>query len=310
MHTLNKFDLIYAGINDFSWSRLDKSTPFKNEQQSTNLTKLAKSGLVLDNAYTLPICSPSRAAILTGIYPFKMGLQRGFSQQIPEGIPTNIKLLPEYLRTMGYKTHMFGKWHLGFCNEKYTPLERGFDSFQGRYVALEKQDKLDRFKYDFLNKTSNVRKKVSKSFKSRLNKVKKQCKKQKKTFLNENKRHKNNYSYIKRKSEKQRTNNKKRFENYKEVIHQLKQKQRKMYRYFSRRQGNYRRTKRSEQGFGRRPEDMESDSYRQQVAAILRSYNNHDKPFFIFLSFFTKSYRLDNYLHSPPQDLIYGTFIV
>ena len=231
-----------------------------------------------------------------------MGLQRGFSQQIPEGIPTSIKLLPEYLRTMGYKTHMFGKWHLGFCNEKYTPLERGFDSFQGRYVALEKQDKLDRFKYDFLNKTSSIRKKVSKDLKKRLNKVKKQSKKQKKDFLNDNQRHRYNYSYLKKKSEKQRTNHQKRFENYKELIHELKQKQRKMYRHLSRKQGKYRRSKRSEQGFGKRPEDMESDSYRQQVADILRSYKTHDKPFFIFLSFFTKSYRLENYLHLPPQD--------
>ena len=43
--------------------------------RTPNLEKLARDGFILDNAYTLPVCSPSRAAILTGVYPFKMGLQ-------------------------------------------------------------------------------------------------------------------------------------------------------------------------------------------------------------------------------------------
>ena len=282
---------IDAGINDFSWSRLDKSTPFKSEHQSTNLTKLAKSGLVLDNAYTLPICSPSRAAMLTGIYPFKMGLQRGFSQQIPEGIPTDIKLLPEYLKTLGYKTHMFGKWHLGFCNEKYTPVERGFDSFQGHYVASmtgSRQDKLDIFKQHIRKKTSSLRQKKSKKLKARLNKAKNLSKKQKtkkKVLLHENKRNQHHYYSLKTKSENQRRSNKKQVKNYKEMVKDLKQTQRIMYRHLSRK-----RTRRSVHGYGKRPKDMESKSYMEGVAEILKSHNK-DTPFFILLSFFTKSYR-------------------
>ena len=49
--------------------------------------------------------------------------------------------MPEYLKTVGYRTHMFGKWHLGFCNQKYTPLGRGFDTFKGCHVAIEKEDR-------------------------------------------------------------------------------------------------------------------------------------------------------------------------
>ena len=47
----------------------------------------------------------------------------------------NIKLLPEYLKDVGYTTHGFGKWHLGFCSKEYTPLQRGFDTFDGLYIG-------------------------------------------------------------------------------------------------------------------------------------------------------------------------------
>ena len=232
-----------------------------------------------------------------------MGLQRGFSQQIPEGIPTNIKLLPEYLKTIGYKTHMFGKWHLGFCNEKYTPVKRGFDSFQGRYTALEKQEKLDRLKHDLLDKTSTIRKNVNKNLKTRLNKIKKQSKKQEKAFLNENQRYQKSNKFLKKKSKRQRMSNKKRNENYKELLKELKQTRRKMYRNFSR------KTKRSVKGLDKRPQDMESSSYMQQVAEILRSYSNNDtySPFFIFISFFTKSYRSVFSIDTNSQTLIFSS---
>ena len=59
--------MLMSGINDVSWNNPRAATP--------QLGKLARSGLILDNSYTLPVCSPSRAAILTGIYPFRMGLQ-------------------------------------------------------------------------------------------------------------------------------------------------------------------------------------------------------------------------------------------
>ena len=48
-----------------------------------------------------------------------------------------MKLLPEYLKSVGYSTHAFGKWHLGFCSESYLPHNRGFDTFNGLYVGDE-----------------------------------------------------------------------------------------------------------------------------------------------------------------------------
>ena len=46
-----------------------------------------------------------------------------------------MSLLPERLRKLGYSTHGFGKWHLGFCSPGYTPRHRGFDTFEGLYTG-------------------------------------------------------------------------------------------------------------------------------------------------------------------------------
>lgn len=68
---------------------------------------------------------------MTGRYPFRYGLQRGYGDSAPNGLPTHIKLLPAYLKELGYSTHMLGKWHLGLCDPKYFPTSRGFDTFFG-----------------------------------------------------------------------------------------------------------------------------------------------------------------------------------
>ena len=105
-----------------------------------HLGKLAEDGIILDNAYSLPVCTPSRSALLTGVYPFKLGLQRGFGKHTPEGIPVNTTLLPQYMKDQGYTTHGLGKWHLGFCSQSYTPLRRGFDTYYGLFVGDDEED--------------------------------------------------------------------------------------------------------------------------------------------------------------------------
>ena len=117
-------------MNDVSWNRASAATPF--------LGDLARRGVILDNVYTLPVCTPSRAALMTGTYPFKLGLQvgtssfpsctekyytmdhilqRGFGKHIPDGIPVSVPLLPRYLQEVGYRTLGLGKWHLGLCSD-------------------------------------------------------------------------------------------------------------------------------------------------------------------------------------------------
>lgn len=61
----------------------------------------------------------------------------------PWGLPLTEKLLPQYLKEEGYKSHAIGKWHLGFFKHEYTPTYRGFDSFYGYYNGF--QDYYDHF---------------------------------------------------------------------------------------------------------------------------------------------------------------------
>ena len=68
---------------------------------------LARSGVMLSQSYVSPKCSPSRAALLTGLYPWRVGLQRGAIERFqPDGLNSSLSLLPQHLRAAGYSTHL------------------------------------------------------------------------------------------------------------------------------------------------------------------------------------------------------------
>ncbi|XP_077982289.1 arylsulfatase B-like isoform X2 [Glandiceps talaboti] len=114
------------GWNDVSWNNKDMITP--------NLQRLADQGVILDNLYTMPVCSPSRTALMTGMYPATIGTQhRVFDGHRPSGLPTYLNTLHQELKEQGYVTYHIGKWHLGFCNDSYIPNSRGVDYFYGFY---------------------------------------------------------------------------------------------------------------------------------------------------------------------------------
>lgn len=118
------------GWNDVSWHNPDIMMP--------TLDKLARKGVILNASYVQPQCSPSRGALMTGYYPFHIGMQHGIVNRYqPKYMPKEKETLPEALKKLGYATHMVGKWHLGFCNWSYTPTHRGFDSFYGFYSGAE-----------------------------------------------------------------------------------------------------------------------------------------------------------------------------
>ncbi len=103
-----------------------------------NVDLVAAEGLWLTSYYGQEACTPSRAALLTGIYPVHTGMQYGIlTSNDPWGLPTEYKLLPEYLKAAGnYTTHLVGKWHLGHFAKTRLPQQRGFDTFFGYYSGF------------------------------------------------------------------------------------------------------------------------------------------------------------------------------
>jgi arylsulfatase A-like enzyme len=108
------------GWKDVGFHGSDIKTP--------NLDALASGGATLDRYYAQSMCTPSRAALMTGRYPFRYGLQ---TLVIPSaasyGLKTEERLLPQALKEAGYRTAIVGKWHLGHADQRYWPRQRGFD---------------------------------------------------------------------------------------------------------------------------------------------------------------------------------------
>lgn len=104
------------------------------EIKTPNLDRLAAAGARLDHYYVQPLCSPTRAAFLTGRYPMRYGLQVGVLRPYEQrGLPVAERLLPQGLKAAGYATAIVGKWHLGHNLPQYLPLVRGFDHHYGHY---------------------------------------------------------------------------------------------------------------------------------------------------------------------------------
>ena len=106
-----------------------------SEIETPNLDQLAASGAELDLFYAMPTCSPTRAALLTGQLPLRLGVVRPLSKNNPTGLPLDRKLLPQFLEDAGYQTALSGKWHLGYLDRAYHPNQRGFQSFYGHVTG-------------------------------------------------------------------------------------------------------------------------------------------------------------------------------
>ncbi|MCB1703635.1 MAG: sulfatase-like hydrolase/transferase [Halioglobus sp.] len=112
------------GWNDVGFHGGDIDTP--------SLDRLAAEGMELNRFYTTPICSPTRAALMTGRDPMRLGVAYGVI--LPwdtNGIHPDEHFLPESFLAAGYQTAMVGKWHLGHAQMTYHPNNRGFEHFYG-----------------------------------------------------------------------------------------------------------------------------------------------------------------------------------
>ena len=126
-------NIVYIVADDLGW----KDVGFHGSDIKTpNLDKLAREGARLEQFYVQPMCTPTRAALMTGRYPFRYGLQ---TLVIPTpgkyGLATDEWLLPQALKEAGYRTAMVGKWHLGHADRKYWPRQRGFDYHYGAVLG-------------------------------------------------------------------------------------------------------------------------------------------------------------------------------
>lgn len=90
---------------------------------------LADVGVRFDQYYVAPVCSPTRVSLLTGQYQqgFNVRKQLRFYETW-RGIPGDVTTLPEMLKTRGYQTGHFGKWHVGFNKPEFRPQAMGFDT--------------------------------------------------------------------------------------------------------------------------------------------------------------------------------------
>ena len=104
------------------------------ENRTPNIDRLASEGVRLTSFYTAgATCTVSRATLLTGRYPQRIGLNHQLSVEENRGgvgLPQREKLIPQYLAPLGYATACFGKWNIGFAPGS-RPTERGFDEFLG-----------------------------------------------------------------------------------------------------------------------------------------------------------------------------------
>ena len=116
--------------DDLGWA--DVGYHGNTQIDTPSLDRLAAEGVQLDRFYTTPICSPTRAALMTGRDPIRLGV--AYATIMPwqnNGVHTEETFLPELFLGAGYQTAMVGKWHLGHAQQVFHPNSRGFEHFYG-----------------------------------------------------------------------------------------------------------------------------------------------------------------------------------
>ncbi len=122
-------NIVYFLVDDMGW----RDVGFHGSEIRTPvIDRLAGSGTRLEAFYAMPMCTPTRASLLTGRYPIRYGLQTGVIADTSRyGLSLDERTLPQALHEVGYRTALVGKWHLGDFQSGYVPTRRGFDSQYG-----------------------------------------------------------------------------------------------------------------------------------------------------------------------------------
>ncbi|MFE4638623.1 arylsulfatase [Streptomyces sp. NPDC056773] len=138
-------NIVVVLVDDMGYSDIG---PFGSEVPTPVLDELAEGGLRLANYHTMPLCSPARAALLTGLNPHRVGYSTvanfdpgfpGYGMEVGADVPT----LAEVLHDAGYATYAVGKWHLtrdsasnAADDRRNWPLQKGFDRYYGVLEGL------------------------------------------------------------------------------------------------------------------------------------------------------------------------------
>src|SRR5262245_35644647 len=102
-----------------------------NQIRTPHLDRLAAEGSRFTSFYVAQaVCTASRAALLTGVYPNRIGMGGALNHTSPTGVHPSEKLLSNLFKEQGYATGIFGKWHLGH-HRPFLPTRRGFDEWLG-----------------------------------------------------------------------------------------------------------------------------------------------------------------------------------
>ncbi|MDP3068693.1 MAG: sulfatase-like hydrolase/transferase [Opitutaceae bacterium] len=143
-------NIVFVLLDDFGYA--DSGPYGAKDIRTPHMDRLAREGVRFTDFYAnAPVCTPTRAGFITGRWQQRVGLEWAFgftadsfrrrgTEWVREtdmhalGLPTTVPTLPQALKTAGYATGAFGKWHLGYRDE-FNPVRRGFDEYFGELLG-------------------------------------------------------------------------------------------------------------------------------------------------------------------------------
>ena len=126
IHAADKPNILLVVADDLGWSDVGWHGGFG---KTPHMDRLVKEGVELDQHYVQPVCTPTRTALMSGRYPGRFGPQALVPSNL-RAMPLGTVTLASALKTVGYHTHMAGKWHLG-ARPEWIPNAYGFDTSYG-----------------------------------------------------------------------------------------------------------------------------------------------------------------------------------
>jgi len=124
-------NIVFILADDLAWNDVS----FHGSQQipTPNIDEIAATGIKLNNYYLQPVCSPTRATLLSGRHVIHTGIYNPLGGN--GRLNRSFTLIPTYMKMLGYSAHMVGKWHLGHNELAYLPTYRGFDTHFGCWTG-------------------------------------------------------------------------------------------------------------------------------------------------------------------------------